>query len=152
VLAHHVLFMSEALSQDCKVFEAFVDGFVARQHTTAHPFCFWIFTWKIRFYTEWIFSAIPFVGLYALSRSQVMLELKSKYLEIWPLTRRKWSADPDDITCADAQSNFISQRRTIELMRAPALCVGLWLNYPKVGAVDRNEAIIEDVVVESIFP
>ena len=69
-----------------------------------------------------------------------------------PFARSKWSIDPNDVSCLDADPKFVSQTCGIELVRKPLWGEWLWFLDSEIRSVERDKAANAIVVPVPVLP
>jgi hypothetical protein len=94
--------------------------------------------------------------LHPLELVQHLLQREPKDDNIGPVTARKRPHHPHNVSCKDADANFISDTIAIEFVRFESLCLGLTsLSLScdlAVRAVDGHQTVISSVTFLSVLP
>ena len=97
-------------------------------------------------------ASVSFVRFHLLSRQQHVDELPLEDSDIRPPATWKGTANPNNISSLNADTYLISDSRSLEFVRKPALVEWMLLLNAKVGAIDCDLALATNIIPESILP
>ena len=80
---------------------------------------------------------------------QIVDNWATKNVNVRPSTTRKWTFNPDDVSTEETQPNLVSNSRWQVFVR---IAVSTRSFYTKVGAINRNEAVVSNIILFSVFP
>ena len=98
---------------------------------------------------QWRLSNISIICFNPFSFFQIVDNWATKNVNVRPSATRKWTFNPDDVSTEDAQPNLVSNSRWQVFVRIP---VSTRSFYTKVGAINRNEAVVSNIILFSVFP
>ena len=98
---------------------------------------------------QWRLSNISIICFNPFSFFQIVDNWATKNVNVRPSTTRKCTFNPDDVSTEDTQPNLVSNSRWQVFVRIP---VSTRSFYTKVGAINRNEAVVSNIILFSVFP
>jgi hypothetical protein len=147
-----VAFDAEIIPKDAPHFESLVARLVPRSNLGAHFDCHIGLEVGRSLDKLREITVVSPVRLDSLIAYELVDKIFAENFDVGPRTRLKWPVSPHDVTGPDANSNLLSNTRSLELVAIVGVRKGVWLQDGKIGAVDRHEAVIANVVNEPIFP
>lgn len=84
----------------------------------------------------WVFSNVSIIGFNTLSILKHLLERVPKAHDIWPVSTRKWTHQPNNPSSQNANTNLVSKTTGIELLGVPGLRLYLLIRNGNIGPID----------------
>jgi hypothetical protein len=151
MLGLEILRMAKLSSKNAKLFQSHVHGFVTRHDTLSHVLL-WLGLHDVSLHGLGTLGLVSLIAFDTFPWPQRVFHMQLKNFEIIPLAGFVRPIGPHNFSREDAHTNLIAQAWTVELVREVVLVEWRWFDNLEIGAIDRHEAVIADVVLEAVLP